>query len=96
MAPGKVDTAVSTLPGAMTLTEFEARIQREQPDQIVAFCTLGVRSGAWVDGMRGKGFMAVNLEGGILGWTHQGGLLVDRGTRPPRSTQRITESYTPG
>jgi len=81
--------SVSTLPGAMTVAEFESRIQREKPEQIVAFCTIGVRSGAWVDGMRAKGVMVENLEGGILGWTHLDAPLVDPGTRPHRSTLRV-------
>jgi rhodanese-related sulfurtransferase len=70
---------VSMLPGAMSLEQFERRRKNADVGQVVAYCTVGLRSGDWVDQMRDTGLDAVNLTGGVLGWTHAGGPVWDQG-----------------
>ena len=76
---------VSTLPGAMTPSEYEAALGQGTPDLVVAYCTIGVRSGDWVDRAQGREWPVLNLNGGALAWTHLGGELVDQ----DQSTKRL-------
>lgn len=71
------ERAVSTLPGAITAEEFEARMAEfgRSGRTLVAYCTIGARSSAYVRRMRRLGIDMINLEGSVLAWTHAGGML---------------------
>ncbi|HVX60231.1 MAG TPA: rhodanese-like domain-containing protein [Pirellulales bacterium] len=71
------ERAVSMIPGAISREEFEAHQQDYREAPIVAYCTLGFRSGRYVAELRRKQFDASNLAGAILAWTHTGEPLVD-------------------
>jgi rhodanese-related sulfurtransferase len=71
------EQAVSMIPGAMSRTEFEARKDDFRDVPIVAYCTLGFRSGKYAATLHNEGFNAYNLHGAILAWTHAGQPLVD-------------------
>ena len=71
------ERAISTLPNAISLDQFEARKASLSGQQIAAYCTVGLRSGQWVESIRKEGFDAYNLRGGVLSWTHAAGPLVD-------------------
>ena len=71
---------VSTLPGAITSEEFEARLQELAGRTVVAYCTIGRRSSEYVRRMARRGVDMLNLEGSVLAWTHAGGQLVNDGT----------------
>ncbi|MEZ5331151.1 MAG: rhodanese-like domain-containing protein [Thermoanaerobaculia bacterium] len=73
---------VSTLPGALSAEEFEAREDELRGRRVVTYCTIGYRSGLYAERLRQEGWDAVNLEGSILAWTHAGGPLVDPEGRP--------------
>lgn len=81
----EAEQAVSTLPGAITADEFEARMAEfgRSGRTLVAYCTIGARSSAYVRRMRQRGIDMVNLEGSVLAWTHAGGMLTD-GDLPTR------------
>jgi rhodanese-related sulfurtransferase len=68
---------ISMIPGAMTPEAFALRFRGGLPDslQVVAYCTIGYRSGLFTQQLIEKGVKARNLEGGILLWTHAGGPL---------------------
>lgn len=68
---------VSMIPGAITREAFESDPDRYAESTVVAYCTIGARSGQFADEIRRQGFDVVNLEGSILAWTHAGGPLVD-------------------
>lgn len=72
---------VSTLPGAIGVDDFEARLQEFAGRTVVAYCTIGVRSSDYARKMRKLGVEVVNLEGSVLAWTHVGGELF-AGDRP--------------
>ena len=78
------ERAISVIPGALALEEFGSRTWAEST-VVVAYCTVGERSGRFARELREEGIDARNLEGGILGWTHQGGSLVDAEGTPTRS-----------
>lgn len=58
----------SWIPGSITREEFE------QGDfggrRVVAYCTIGYRSGKYAEHLRKQRIDAYNLEAGILGWVH--------------------------
>lgn len=77
------EQAVSMIDGAITSREFEARLEAYEGATVVAYCTMGHRSGLYVEELQGRGWTALNLIGAILAWTHVGGALVD-GDGPTR------------
>ncbi len=71
------EQAVSMIDGAITSDEFEARLDAYEGATVVAYCTLGHRSGLYVQELQSRGWTALNLIGAIVAWTHVGGALVD-------------------
>lgn len=71
------ERAVSTLPGAIPADAVEQDPAAYAGKRIVAYCTIGYRSGLWAERYRETGLDVVDLEGSILAWTHIGGTLVD-------------------
>ena len=68
---------ISMIPGAVTAQEFERFPDRFRNETIVAYCTVGHRSGLYVKKLLSQGWQAFNLKGAILAWTHAGRELVD-------------------
>jgi sodium/bile acid cotransporter 7 len=79
----EAEQKVSIIPGAITKPEFEALLEKDneavQSQEVVAYCTIGYRSGLYVKQLEDRGIAAANLKGSILAWTHEGGELVDAG-----------------
>lgn len=75
---------VSTIPGAISRREFEARIGEFADRRIVAYCTIGARSSRFARQMSELGIEVANLGGSILAWTHEGGSLVSEGQETRR------------
>ncbi len=65
------EQAVSVIPGSVTLGEFDRR-DRATSATVIAYCTVGWRSGDVVTRLRREGVNAVNLEGSILAWVNDG------------------------
>ena len=73
---------VSMISGAMTRAEYAARRASEQPDRVVAYCTLGIRSGQWVDQHQSTDVPAFNLSGELSAgrmWLGHSSSRVDNG-----------------
>jgi rhodanese-related sulfurtransferase len=70
------ERAVSMVPGAVPFEEVEAHPERFRGKPLVAYCTIGYRSGQWTAKERALGLDVTNLAGGVLAWTHAGGALV--------------------
>lgn len=68
---------VSMLPGALTPYEFSQKFKTGFPKtkHVVTYCTLGFRSGEYAAQLQSSDLPVQNLEGGILAWTHAGGVL---------------------
>lgn len=75
---------VSTLPGAVSEQEFLGRPERYRDKTAVAYCTISYRSGIFALGTAGKGVRVLNLRGGILAWTLEGGKVYDKRGREVR------------
>ncbi|MBX3177703.1 MAG: rhodanese-like domain-containing protein [Candidatus Hydrogenedentes bacterium] len=76
---------VSALPGAIARAEFEANRERYRDFTVVTYCTIGARSGAYAERLRGEGCEVFNLKGSVLAWTHAGMMLVDGEGRETRT-----------
>ena len=75
----EAERAVSVIKGAVTKEQYEADVNGEYVGKkIVAYCTIGYRSGKYVEKLiKDKGVDAYNLRGSILAWTHAGGRFGD-------------------
>jgi sodium/bile acid cotransporter 7 len=73
------ERAVSTLPGAISRDAFEAHPERYRDALVIAYCTISYRSGLFSETMAERGLPVLNLAGGILAWTLEGGQVVDGG-----------------
>ena len=66
---------ISMLPGAVSERVYETQADQFKDRTVVAYCTIGFRSGEFAEKMAEKGVMVLNLEGGILAWVWEGGIL---------------------
>jgi len=64
---------VSMLPDAIPETDFENQPERYGGLTVVAYCTIGYRSGLFAAEWKKKGIDVLNLKGGVLAWTLEGG-----------------------
>ena len=71
------EQAISQIPGAITLEEFESNPQQYAQDTVIAYCTIGYRSGKYAEKWRQQGVKILNLEGSLLAWSHIQGKLID-------------------
>ena len=71
------ERAVSIIEGAISKAEFEANADRYRDRTVVAYCTIGYRSGVYVKSLQAQGLDAYNLEGGVLAWAHADRAFVD-------------------
>lgn len=77
-----VEHSVSTLPGAISAQQFKADLLLADGKLVVAYCTMGSRSGKFVEALivsdGDKPWTAIkNLEVGIVAWCHSGGVFAD-------------------
>ena len=71
------EQSVSMIAGAVTLQEFESSAEEYAGATVVAYCTIGHRSGLYAQRLQALGWTVFNLEGAILSWTHAGKELRD-------------------
>jgi rhodanese-related sulfurtransferase len=71
------EQAVSMIAGAITSDDFDSNREAYEGATVVAYCTVGHRSGLYAQGLASQGWTALNLKGAILAWTHVEGALED-------------------
>lgn len=71
------ERVVSMIPGAISKTEFENRKAEFKDTPIIVHCTIGYRSGKYVEDLTEDGLDAYNLKGSILAWAHAGQPVID-------------------
>jgi rhodanese-related sulfurtransferase len=76
------ESHVSMLPGAISLAQFEANPAAFKDQKIIAYCTIGYRSGKFAQHWNERGFHISNLRGSLLLWAHANGPLVDANRKP--------------
>ena len=62
------ETAVSVIPGAITLQQFEANKAQYRQRTIIPYCTVGGRSGSYAKQLLKDGYSVKNYKGSILEW----------------------------
>lgn len=62
------ERAVSIIPGAVSLQQFEQLDPDALPEYVVTYCTAGYRSGVEARKLRKSGVESLNLRGGLLAW----------------------------
>ena len=72
------EMAVSMLPGAVSEKDFLNHPERYRDKTIVGYCTISYRSGQFASEIAKQGIPVINLRGGILAWTLEGGKVYDR------------------
>jgi sodium/bile acid cotransporter 7 len=76
----KEEMRVSMLPGAISEKEYTENRERFDDHVVVAYCTIGYRSGMFAEKMAGSrhpGDRVYNLRGGLLAWVLDGGKVYD-------------------
>jgi rhodanese-related sulfurtransferase len=71
------EQAVSMIAGAITSDDFDSNPVAYEGATVVAYCTVGHRSGLYAQELANRGWNALNLKGAILAWTHVEGALED-------------------
>ena len=71
----QAEISVSRIPGAITVKEFTKNKSKYKNKMIVAYCTIGYRSGVFAS--KHKDLKILNLLGGVLMWSHTGGKFVN-------------------
>ena len=77
------EQAISVIPGSVTADEVTGNPAAYAARTLVAYCTIGHRSGLFAKKLQAEGLRIYNLKGAILAWTHAGGDLESDG-RPTR------------
>lgn len=75
------EMAVSMLPGALSEQDFLSRSGDYRDRTVVGYCTISYRSGKFAAKMAERGVAVINLRGGILAWTLEGGKVYDQNGR---------------
>lgn len=81
------ERAVSTLPDAVAAEVIEADPSAWAGRHLVAYCTIGYRSGLWAQRQAERGLLVENLAGGVLAWSWAGGRFVVDGA--PTTTVHV-------
>lgn len=71
------EQAISTLPNSITQSEFLKNPSQYKHKKLVAFCTIGYRSGLFCE--KYSKWNILNLEGGLLAWSHFKGSFIRNG-----------------
>ena len=71
------ERSVSIIPGAISLTEFEQNLAQYRDRTIVAYCTIGYRSGKYIQQLQQQDLNIFNLQGSLLAWSHAQGKLIN-------------------
>jgi sodium/bile acid cotransporter 7 len=72
------EMAVSMLPGAVSEKDFFNQLSDYKDKTIVSYCTISYRSGKFASRVAKQGITVINLQGGILAWTLEGGKVYDQ------------------
>lgn len=84
---------VSTLPGAISKADYEARRAELAGRPVVVYCTIGYRSGLYATELASQGVDVANFAGSVLAWTFIDGPFVDPTGAPTRRVHVYGRSW---
>lgn len=67
-----IEQAISMIPGALPVEEFEGEMGKYRGKNILMYCTVGCRSREYSKMVPGKDFAVFILRGGVLAWALEG------------------------
>ena len=88
------ESGVSVIPGAITQTEFERTAADHQGKEIIAYCTVGIRSGKFANKLIRDGWQAWNYEGSIIDWCQNKLPLVTRDGTETQQVHTYSDRYS--
>lgn len=88
------ESGVSLIPGAITQAEFKRTEAEHQGKEVIAYCTIGVRSGKFVKQLARQGWKAWNYEGSIIDWCKNQLPLVSHDGSETRQVHTYSSRYT--
>lgn len=84
---------VSVIPGAITKAEYEKNAAKHRGKLVIAYCTVGGRSGAYAKQLAGQGVKVKNYEGSILKWVDAELPLVTLDGQPTNRVHTYSDRY---
>ncbi len=87
------ESSVSMLPGAITMAQFEKSPKTHQGKTVIAYCTIGYRSGKYAAKLRQQGWSAFNYKGSILDWCKQKLPLITPDGKPTKRVHTYSSRY---
>lgn len=78
----EAERAVSIIPGAVSLGDYEAQREAFKGDPVLVYCTVGCRSAGVTQTLHEQGVEAYNLWGGVVDWALHGGPFVTQAGMP--------------
>ena len=78
------EMAVSMLPSAVSEKDFLDHPERHEGKAVIGYCTISYRSGKFASKIAEQGITVINLQGGILAWTLEGGKVYDQNGKEVR------------
>jgi sodium/bile acid cotransporter 7 len=73
----EAERKVAMIPGAISADTYEQDTAAYENKKIVAYCTIGYRSGEYVSKLEADGVDAANLRGSLLSWVLEGHPVID-------------------
>jgi rhodanese-related sulfurtransferase len=80
-----IERALSIIPGALSIDEFEKVMEKQRKKKILVYDTVGCRSGAYLQKLKNKGLNVFGLWGGALAWAWDGRTFVTPEGLPTRA-----------
>jgi len=80
----KKERDISFIPDSKFIDDVKEKIEDYRGKNILVYCTIGCRSGAYAEELQKKGFKVLNLRGGVLAWALDGRAFINPDGEPTR------------
>ncbi|QDT04798.1 molybdopterin biosynthesis protein MoeB [Rubripirellula lacrimiformis] len=87
------EVKVSVIPGAITKQQYEEDPAKYRGKLVIAYCTVGGRSGNYARELAGKDVKVKNYEGSILKWVGAGLPLITLDGQPTKRVHTYSDRY---
>ena len=88
------ERAVSMIPGAITIQQYETEQSSYRDRLIIPYCTVGGRSYLYARKLAKSGIRTQNYRASILGWCHANLPLVGQNGQPTRRVHTYSSVFT--
>jgi rhodanese-related sulfurtransferase len=88
------EVQVSVIPGAITKAQYEKDREQYKGKTVIAYCTVGGRSGKYASELAKQGIPVKNFKGSILEWVNAELPLVTLDGKPTNRVHLYSDRYT--